>query len=63
MGRGGVASANGLNGFKSVSSASAAGRMLIDVKGVQVFPSIAYGKILGGPGWALFTEIAFTQLF
>jgi hypothetical protein len=63
VGRGGVTDELNLTGFKNVDSASVATRLTIDVKGVQVFPSLAYGKILGGDGWALFTELAFSQFF
>ena len=64
VGRGGVTSDKELkSGYRVVDSASVATRLLIDIKGVQVYPSLAAGKILGAPGWALFTELAFAQLF
>lgn len=63
VGRGGITERLNLTGFRNVDSASVATRLTIDVKGVQVFPSLAYGKIIGDKGWALFSEIAFSQFF
>ncbi len=63
VGRGGITEESSLTGFRHVDSASVATRLTIDVKGVQIYPSLAYGKIIGDPGWALFTELAFSQFF
>lgn len=63
VGRGGVAKDKGFKKLESVNSASVAARMNIDIKGLGIFPSLAYGRILGEPGWSLFSEISFSQFF
>jgi hypothetical protein len=63
LGRGGVALDQNFNDVVHIDSASAAVRMDIDIKGVRLYPSIAYGMVLGEPGGTLFTEIAFSQFF
>lgn len=61
IGRGGVAKKRDFSDFENVNSASIAARMTIDIKGFQIFPSVAYGKILGAPGWSLFSELSFSS--
>lgn len=63
LSRGGVSKQKDFEKTDSVTSASAAMRLLIDIKGVQVLPSLAYGRLIGEDGWGLFTEISFSQFF
>jgi hypothetical protein len=63
LARGGTARDKNFQDLHFITSASAAARLLIDIKGVQVYPSLAYGRMIGKPEWSIFTEIAFAQLF
>ena len=63
VGRGGVAKDKNFKKLESVNSASCSARLNIDIKGLQIWPSLAYGRILGEPGWTLFSELSFSQLF
>lgn len=62
LARGGIAREKDFSGIAAVTSASVAARANINIKGVKVFPSVAYGRLIGEPGWSLFCELAFTEL-
>ena len=61
--RGGVGLDKNLVRTESVTSASAALRLNIDIKGFAVSPSLAYGRLIGKPGWGFFSQLSFSQFF
>ncbi len=63
VGRGGVARTESFQKIFTRDSASVAVRSTINIKGFQIFPSVAYGQLIGEEGWSLFSELSFSQFF
>lgn len=62
--KGGISYDEKLKRLEVLTSVSAALRATIDIKGFQVFPSVAFGRIVDrDAGWSLFSEISFTNFF
>jgi hypothetical protein len=60
---GGVSRDESFRDIRSIAAASFAARATLDIKGVQIFPSIACGNAFGTSAWVLFSEIAFSEFF
>lgn len=61
LGRGGVAKDRRFSDLRNVTSISAAAKMTIDIRGFGIFPSLAFGRLIGRPGWSLFFQLNFTD--
>jgi hypothetical protein len=63
VGRGGISSRDNFSDFRLYDTATFALRTTINVKGFQLFPSVAYAQLLNNHKWAIFSEISFSQFF
>lgn len=63
LAHGGVAHDKSFKDLESLTSASMAARMTIDIKGFKLFPSLAYGQVLGSRDKAFFSELSFSEFF
>lgn len=61
--RGGISSRDNFSDFRFYDTVSVSLRTTINVKGFQLFPSVAFAQLLNNHKWAVFSEISFSQFF